>query len=70
MDVNTNFEKVKETMKILSTIEKIKLIHELIYQVECELKLTQSKPLNSLRGLWKGIDTKEEEIGSGLNPLI
>lgn len=58
-----NVETALNTLKGLSTVEKIQLIGQLSTQVETELRrLQQPQPRRSLRGLWRGLGISETEL--------
>jgi len=46
----------------LSPVDKVRLIEHIAPQIEQELQASQNGPRKSLRGLWQGLDTTEEEI--------
>jgi hypothetical protein len=62
MEKNRDLINVLQTVSLLSTIEKLKLIQELTAQIESDLKVTPLKPRKSLRGLWRGVNLSETEI--------
>jgi hypothetical protein len=62
MTTNFNLESALATVKMLSTLDKIKLIQHLTSQIEVTLKETQLIPHPSLRGLWRGLELGETEI--------
>lgn len=64
-----NLETVLESTRMLSIVEKVKLIQQLTAQIESEIKITQNKQRKSLRGLWRGLDIKEEEINKARNEM-
>ncbi len=76
MRINLNLKNAINMVKMLSVVEKVKLIRYLTAQVESELARQQCVPRKSLRGLWRGLDISEQEINSvraeiwGSFPLI
>jgi len=66
MEKILNLQRILQTVSLLSTIEKLKLIQTLTTQIESEiesdLKVTQPTPRQLLRGLWRGLDISEAEI--------
>ncbi len=60
--MNLNLKTALDSVNLLSTLEKIQLIQKITAQIESELKMKMLKPRKSLRGLWKGLDIKDEEI--------
>ncbi|RKZ54921.1 MAG: hypothetical protein DRQ99_30710 [Candidatus Parabeggiatoa sp. nov. 3] len=58
-----------QTVSLLSTIEKLKLIQALTTQIESDLKVTQPAPRQSLRGLWRGLEISETEIAEARNEM-
>jgi len=55
-------EEVLGSVKLLSMVDKVRLIKRVTTQIEHELKATQPEPRKSLRGLWKGLNITEEDI--------
>ncbi|MGE0083031.1 MAG: hypothetical protein AB7S75_01280 [Desulfococcaceae bacterium] len=60
--MNLNLKTALDSVNLLSTLEKIQLMQKITQQIESELKMKMSKPRKPLRGLWKGLDIKDEEI--------
>jgi hypothetical protein len=55
-------DEIVKLTKQLSLLDKVRLIEELAPQIERELTVVQPAELTPLRGLWKGLDIKDEEI--------
>jgi len=56
---------LEEAMQIANRLppqEKAYLIARLIPSIERDLQLARNTPRKSLRGLWRGLDTTEEEL--------
>lgn len=53
---------IVELTKHLSLLDEVPLIEELAPQIARELKAAQATERPLLRGLWKGLDTTEEDI--------
>lgn len=64
-----NLYDMLQTVSLLSTIEKLKLIQALTTQIESDLTVTQSAPRQSLRGLWRGLEISEAEIAEARNEM-
>ncbi|MEH2348056.1 MAG: hypothetical protein V7K55_08640 [Nostoc sp.] len=62
MHQTVTLEDALELIKQLSLIDKIRLIGQITPQIERELTNIQSKPRNSLRGLWRGSNVSESDI--------
>ncbi len=69
MEKNINLQRMLQTVSLLSTIEKLKLIQALTTQIESDLKVTQPAPRQSLRGLWRGLEISETEIAEARNEM-
>ena len=61
MKLKFNLTELEETLRVLSTLDKIRLVRSLTSQIEIDLKTNKSSN-KSLRGLWKGIDITAEDI--------
>ena len=62
MEKNRDLMNIQQTVSLLSTIAKLKLIQTLTTQIESDLKVTPLKPRKSLRGLWRGVNLSDTEI--------
>ncbi|BAY84205.1 hypothetical protein NIES267_37010 [Calothrix parasitica NIES-267] len=62
MEEMVTLEATLELVKKLSLVDKVRLIEQIAPQIEKELTNTQSKPRQSLRGVWKGTDITESDI--------
>lgn len=62
MEKTVTLEETLELAKQLSLVDKIRLIEQIAPQIEKELTKIQSKPRQSLRGIWQGADITESDI--------
>ncbi len=62
MQKTATLEDVLTLTKLLSPFDRVMLIQNLAQQVKRDLILTRPKPRPSLRGAWKGINIRAEEI--------
>ncbi len=58
------FRQILQLAKSLPAREKVRLIEQLAPDIEKELAENQVSVRRSLRGLWRGVETTEEEINS------
>ena len=58
------FRQILQLAKSLPAREKVRLIEQLAPDIEKELAENQVSVRRSLRGLWRGVETTEEEIDS------
>ncbi len=58
------FRQILQLAKSLPAREKVRLIEQLAPDIEKELTENQVSVRRSLRGLWRGVETTEEEINS------
>jgi hypothetical protein len=62
MEKVVTLEEAFDLVKQLSPVDKTRLIERIVPDIKRELKVAQPTPRKSLRGLWRGLDTTEEEI--------
>jgi hypothetical protein len=62
METDITLEQALDLVKQLSPLDKARLIERIVPDIERELKIAQSKPRKSLRGIWRGLDITAEEI--------
>jgi hypothetical protein len=62
MGTTITFDEVLILARQLPVLDKVRLIEYIAPQIQHELRLNQSQPRKSLRGLWQGLDITAEEI--------
>lgn len=62
MEKTVTLEATLELVKQLSLVDKVRLIEQIAPQIEKELTKIQSKPRQSLRGIWRGANITESDI--------
>jgi hypothetical protein len=62
MDQAITLEEVVSLAKQLSSIDKVRLIEQIVPEIERDLIKRQDTSRQSLRGLWQGVEITDEEI--------
>jgi hypothetical protein len=62
MDQIVTIEDALKLIKQLSLLDKVRLIQQIVPQIEHELTNIESQPRKSLRGLWRGSNVSESDI--------
>lgn len=62
MGETVTLEEALTFVRQLSPVDKARLIERMVPDIERELRVVQSTPRVSLRGLWRGLDITEDEI--------
>jgi hypothetical protein len=62
MDQAITLEEVVNLAKQLSSIDKVRLIEQIVPEIERDLIKRQDTSRQSLRGLWQGVEITDEEI--------
>ncbi|HNS52782.1 MAG TPA: hypothetical protein PKO09_16570 [Anaerolineae bacterium] len=62
METGVTFEEALAAARQLSALDKARLIMRIAPDIERELRATEPAQRRSLRGLWRGLDTTEEDI--------
>lgn len=65
MESDVTLEQALDLVKQLSPLDKARLIEHILPDIERELKTAQTKPRNSLRGIWRGLDITADDIAEG-----
>lgn len=62
MGKTITLEEAMTIVRELSPVDKARLIERMVPDIERELRVVQSTPRVSLRGLWRGLDITADEI--------
>jgi len=62
MEGNADFDNILKSLRVLPTIDKLKLIKMLSVEIEFDLKAVGEKKRKSLRGLWHDLGITNDEI--------
>ena len=62
-------DEIVELTKQLSLVDKVRLIEVLAPQIERELSASEPAQRTPLRGLWKGLDVKEQDIAEARSEM-
>jgi hypothetical protein len=61
-EIAMTLDEIVELTKQLSLLDKVRLIEEIVQQIEQEVKAVQPMPRTPLRGLWEGLDITDDDI--------